>query len=156
MEKKYTKEQFWELYKKLPDDLKDAIFSDDNTNAIENICKRNEIEEEKISEIASLIGHVFLGLLPFEEFGESLKKDLGIKGDKAKKLTTEIYRFIFFPMKGSLEKLYEPPSQKSEEQGNKPVASGENIKEQPEEPIEKPIQNKEKTPPRADNYREEI
>jgi len=157
MPKQYTKEQFWELYKNLPEELKEAMFSDTNTNAIENICDRNEIEQEKISEVAKLVGHVFFGILPLDEFENALIKDAGIKNEKAKKMALEIFRFIFFPVKNSLGTLYTTASQKEEGQENKAQDSAtENKPEITEKPIEKSALDKEKESPKADTYREEI
>ena len=73
----YPKEQIWKIYEKLPDELKDAIFSHDTAENISNICEKNKItNSEKISQIARLTGDVLLGLLIPNELQESLEKEL--------------------------------------------------------------------------------
>jgi hypothetical protein len=140
MPEKYTKEQLKKLYKDLPDELKEAIFSMETVDSIYDICARNEIE--KVKELAKYIGRVLLGVLPPDEFEETIKKELKIEKDKAKKVAREIDRFIFYPVKTSLEEIYKieiaPPA--------KPKVT----------PPPKPPGEKPKAPPKEDVYRESI
>jgi len=102
----YTPEQLWPLYEKLPNDLQEAIFSTKTADNIFDICTRNNIEEKEMSEIAKYTGYVLLGLLSPDELEKTLKEELKLKNDLAKKISWEISRFIFFPLKESLEMLY--------------------------------------------------
>jgi len=105
MLKKLTREQCWQLYQKLPQELKDALFAEETTDDIYDICKRNRILE-KLSPIVEYVGQVLIGVLPPEEFQETLEKEVKLKKEVAKKVAQEIHRFIFFPVKSSLEELY--------------------------------------------------
>ena len=60
---KYNPEHLWPIYEKLPDDLKEAIFSEKTASTIFDICQRNEIKEAQMSEIARYTGYVLLGLV---------------------------------------------------------------------------------------------
>ena len=100
----YTSEQLWKLYKNLPEELKEAVFSMETTNSIYDICARNEIE--KVKELAKLVGYVLIGVLPPDEFQENIKKELKLKEEKAKSVAQETYRFIFYPVKPLLEEIY--------------------------------------------------
>lgn len=102
----YTPEQLWKLYEKLPEALKNAILSSENVDDIFNICTRNEIGDEQISEIARYTSYVLLGVLPPEDFQKTLEKELKLKKEVAKKITHEINRFIFYPVKDALSSLY--------------------------------------------------
>lgn len=104
MPKQYTKEQLWKLYKKLPEELQEVIFSAETAENIWNICEKNNIEA--VSSVAKYVGNVLVGVLPPEEFQEVLEKDLKIKKETAKKVAQEINRFIFYPVKPALEELY--------------------------------------------------
>jgi hypothetical protein len=106
MLKEYTKEELWKLYKKLPKELQDAIFAEETAIHIDEICKRYEVPEEKVPEIAKEVGNVLLGLLPPNEFQEILEKEIKLEREIAKKVAQEIYRFIFYPVKSSLGELY--------------------------------------------------
>jgi hypothetical protein len=105
MPKKYAREQFWELYKKLPQELKDAIFAEETSDNIYDICKRNEILKES-GQIVEFVGQVLLGVLTPDEFQTRIEKELKLKKDITKKVMQEINRFIFYPVKRSLEELY--------------------------------------------------
>ncbi|MCD6550118.1 hypothetical protein J7K24_01065 [bacterium] len=104
MLKDYTPEQFWKLYEKLPKDLQDAIFSEETANNIYTVCDRYEIDE--VPKVAKIVGFVLLGVLPPDELYETLLKELDIDPEVAKRVNQEIIRFIFYPVRTSLEGLY--------------------------------------------------
>ena len=104
----YPKEQLWELYKDLPKDLQKATFSEEVAANIQEVCKENGItDDDVIFDITKNIGYVFLGLLAPNEFSDVLEKELKIEKKKAKQISSEITRFIFLPLKKSLEALYQ-------------------------------------------------
>jgi len=103
----YPKEQLWELYKKLPEDLQKAAFSEEVANNIEEICNENDItDDDAVFEIAKNVGYVFLGLLPPNEFEDFLEKEMKIKKEDAAEISSKVNRFIFLPVRESLEALY--------------------------------------------------
>ncbi|MFC1663528.1 hypothetical protein ACFL0A_00115 [Patescibacteria group bacterium] len=138
--KKYTREQFWNLYEKLPQELRDVLFAKETDSAIYDTCKRNEILDN-ISQVVEFVGQTLVGLLPPEEFQETLEKEVKLKKDIAKKVSQEIHRFIFFPMKSNLEKLYKieitPPAKPSVVPSVKTLEKAL-LKEKPEEEAGKP------------------
>jgi len=133
----YPKEQLWELYQSLPDELKELVFSEKTADTIGDICRRNGIsEEEKISGLTKYTGYVLLGVLPPEELSQTIKQDFEVSQESANKIAREINRFIFFPVKASLETLYKTK-----------LDTGEEEKEEEE---------KEEETPKKDIYREPI
>lgn len=104
MTQEYTKDQLWKLYEKLPDELKEAIFSGDTADDIWNICERNEVNE--VSKVAKYAGYVLMGVLPPDEFQKTLEVEVGLEKEMAKRVAQEINRFIFYPVKPALEELY--------------------------------------------------
>ena len=116
MPKKYTSEQFWELYEKLPQELRDALFAEETGSNIYEICERYEIEED-LEQVVDCVGQVLVGVLTPADLAKTLEQDLKIEKETAEKITQEINRFIFFPVKAELEKLYKidvAPEQKTE------------------------------------------
>ncbi len=104
----YPKEQLWELYKDLPEDLKKATFSKEVAANIQEICFKNKItNDDLVFDITKNIGYVFLGLLAPNEFSDVLEKELKLNKKIAEQITSEIVRFIFLPLKKSLEALYQ-------------------------------------------------
>lgn len=106
MPKGYTKEQLQQLYSTLPLDLKRVIFSKETAKIVYTISTKNGLRKEQIVKLAHLIGDVLLGLLSPREFQSSLERNLGITEEKAKNLFQQINRFIFYPVRESLSKLY--------------------------------------------------
>ena len=152
---KYSRDQFWKIYEKLPSDLKEAVLSAENADYISEISERNRLEQTKISDLALLVGNTLLGLVPPSELQSSLEKELGLEKSVAKKISQEINRFVFFPVKESLASLYKmpsaepPPSTQVEAKAQSPTtpASPDN---QPLPVPKKPKQT------RPDSYREVI
>lgn len=118
MAEKYLKDQLWKIYEKLPEGLREAIFSPETADTIDNICKRNQIPENQVSEIAKYTGRVLSGLLPPNEFEKALVSEVKLKNGTAKNVAREISRFVFFPVKEELSKLYDveiaPPARPPE------------------------------------------
>jgi len=132
----YKPEQLWLLYEKLPKDLQRAIFSEETAETIYELCTKNGLEKE-MPKIAKYTGYVLLGLLFPNELEKTLKSELKIEDNLAKKISWEINRFIFFPVKENLEMLYnikiEKPSALKEEM---PVSTEKPVKDIYREPIE--------------------
>ena len=104
----YKPEQLKELYQNLPEELQDALYSQKNGDYVHEICERNKVKKhEKIETVSKYVGYVLLGLLPPDNFGKKIQKELEIKKEKANQIALEINRFVFFPSKNSLEKLYQ-------------------------------------------------
>lgn len=107
----YTREQLRKLLIKLPEDIKEIFMSNETQEAVLKVLEDNDILDERGTKISALIRNVLFGLLPPEDFKESLKKEVGLKDDMAKKISQEINRFVFFPVKESLAQLYQQPAE---------------------------------------------
>jgi hypothetical protein len=98
------KKQFDELYNKLPEDLQDAIYASETGENVDAICERNKIPE-LFAFLIDQILCVYLGILPLDKFmaevGERTKEKPG-----AKQIASEIDRFLVFPYKDSISKIY--------------------------------------------------
>jgi hypothetical protein len=106
MEKEYTKEELWKIFEKLPDELKESIFSEKTAESIFNICIRNGIEDERISKVAKYVGRVLMGLLPPNEFQETIERELNLEKEVAKSVRREVEMLIFYPVRTHLEEIY--------------------------------------------------
>ena len=105
MGKKYTHEQFWKLYKSLPQELQDALFAEETGDNTYEVCKKNG-QEDKLGDIVDYVGQVLVGVLPPADFQKALEQDVGIAQEAAQKISREINRLIFYPVKTALEELY--------------------------------------------------
>jgi len=102
----YTEEQLANFYKELPEELKNWVFSEDFEDAFYRILKDNNILDERYEQISILVRNVFLGFLVLEDFQKTLEKEIKLKQDLAKKITQEINRFVFFPVREVLNTMY--------------------------------------------------
>jgi hypothetical protein len=105
MEQEYTKDYFWEIYKQLPEDLKDALFSDKNNEVVTHICTQAGLNEEQLAIVAKFTGRVIMGLLPLNEFPITLELELNISQDLANQINRQIYISIFKHLRVSLNKI---------------------------------------------------
>ena len=136
MPQQYTSDQFWKLYKELSQELKDALFAEETGKNIYDVCDRNGVPE-KLREVVDYVGRVLVGVLPIEDFQETLESKLEMEKDIAKKVAQEINRLIFYPVKPALEELYkigaaEPVAGEKEKMIKK--EPGEETEEKPEAP----------------------
>ncbi len=104
MLKQYRKEELWKLFEKLPQELKEAVFSQETADHIFNICDRNNIEE--MPKVAYYVGLVLMGTLLPTDFQKTIEEELKIEESVAKSIATEINRFIFYPVRPALEQLH--------------------------------------------------
>lgn len=113
----YPKEELQKIYEALPEDLKEALFSEKTAGDIYDICVENGIEGKNL-EVAKYVGHVLLGLLSPDEFEKTLKEKMVLGDETLKKVSQGITRLVFIPLKTNLEVLYkikieipEPPKE---------------------------------------------
>ena len=127
--------QFLKLYKKLPEEIQKTMSSSELGIDLESICDKYDIVSE-FHFLRKCVENVLLGLLAPNEFEETIQGELGIDKEKAKNVTREVNRFIFYPVKSSLEDLYNmeiapiakmsvtlPTEKKEEKKAKKPVKS---------------------------------
>jgi hypothetical protein len=134
MLEKYTKEEINKIYEELPDNLKDVLFSEETSKNIYNSCKENDLTEEKMKEVSTLVGEIILGITSVNDLEKNIVRDLEISIDKAKSISGEISRFVLSPVKEEIEQVFKKNTNKE--------VNDEDIPDRPEkkdiyrEPIE--------------------
>lgn len=149
-EQENSKDFFWKTYETLPDNIKEALFDEENFNVVSEICEKNGITEEEIkSQILKYVGKTLMGLLPIKEFPIILELELNLDSETARNMSWDIDSRIFSHLRISLNKLYESNvAEKKEVVDN--VKKEENREVKQEE-----IKPKEESGPK-DQYREII
>ena len=151
------KNQYPEIFEKIPAELLELAFSEETPSKIEEICTKNGIEdEESIEKVAYYVGLVLFGGLHPINLQPTLEKKLNLSSFKAEKIVQEINQSIFSLITEKLEKLYEGgniPFEVKEipEIEPKPFEAMSGLEEKPEIEEEKLTR-----PPRRDTYREPI
>jgi len=104
-----SEEFFWKTYETLPDNIKEALFSEENFNVVSEICEKNGITDEEIkSQLTKYVGKTLMGLLPIREFPIILELELNLDTEIARNISWDIDSRIFSHLRISLNKLYSP------------------------------------------------
>ncbi len=103
---KFTPQQLKDLYKKIPEDLKEAIFNVDSAEMIEKTGGKYNLNIDKIGELADEIGLVMLGVTKPKDFVSNLSQRLGVSNDTARNIAEEINQQIFSKVRESLKKVH--------------------------------------------------
>lgn len=107
MLEEYSFEEMLELYRHLPENIKALIEGDNLISTVERIAEKNKIDKKNLSLLVDLSSAVLFGLLPPQEFAKELKEKLGLPEKIIRRLDLEIHRFIFFPVRRELERIYQ-------------------------------------------------
>lgn len=140
MARPFSPEKFWEYYELLPPELQDALFSRETSEKIKKISKIYDLKLEETGKISSLIGLVLLGCLHPNEFEKELEKELPEEKEYIKDIAHDIWRLIFFPLKGPLSLIYKIEEKKIFKEI--PKIKVEEPKEIPKKKVEKEIETK--------------
>ncbi|MFA6252380.1 MAG: hypothetical protein WCX74_03200 [Candidatus Paceibacterota bacterium] len=105
MNQEYSKEFFWDTYKKLPEDLKEALFSDKNNEVINHICAQSGLDDEQTASVTKFAGRVLMGLLPLDELSVTIELELNIPQNLASQINRQIYISVFKHLRVSLNKI---------------------------------------------------
>lgn len=106
MAKPFSPEKFWEYYELLPPELQEALFSKETREKIKKISSIYDLKIEETGKLSSLIGRVLLGCLHPDEFERELEKELPEEKEYIKDIAHDVWRLIFFPLKGPLSLIY--------------------------------------------------
>lgn len=147
-----SEEFFWKTYETLPDNIKEALFSEENFNVVSEICEKNGIADEEIkSQLTKYVGKTLMGLLPIREFPIILELELNLDTDKARNISWDIDSRIFSHLRISLNKLYSPDVAEKKElvDNTKKEEIGEAKTEDKKEKVANPVNPK-------DQYKEPL
>ncbi len=97
-----------EQYKKLPQTLKVALFSDDTTEAIFDIGKKNNLTVEQMGTLADETGLIILGITRPEDYAKNVAARLLTNPTATNNIVQEINEKIFGPIRDDLKKLHLP------------------------------------------------
>ena len=107
---KIPRQQVLERWDTLPDNLKEALFSESNSGIVWQIGTLNHLPEEKISMMATIVGDVIFGFLHPDDLTREIQESLNLNYQIANSISHEINRKIFEPIRIALEKVYSPVS----------------------------------------------
>jgi len=94
------------MYRALPQDIKDALYAIDTTEAIQTVSKAYGLHIDQMGMLSNAIGQVLLGALHPRDFTKRIKVDLGIDEQKAATLTREVNLSVFTKIRESLKHIH--------------------------------------------------
>jgi hypothetical protein len=103
-----TKEQAQNRFVLLPEPLQDAVFSIQNAEIISAIGQQYFIPEERMGDMASVVGWVLLGFLHPEDIKDELAEKLSIPKKTAEDISGSLNAKIFKALNPDLDKSYAP------------------------------------------------
>ncbi|MFZ3054601.1 MAG: hypothetical protein WA091_01275 [Minisyncoccales bacterium] len=139
------KDQFWKTYEKLPDNIKEALFAEENFNIVSEICEANGLsEEETKSQLMKYVGKTLMGQLPIKEFPILLELELDLDTETARNISSDIDRRIFSHLRISLNKLYDSSIAENKEVSDNTKKEGSENKQEvkQEAKIKEPVNSK--------------
>ncbi len=102
----YTKDELWKIFETLAPELKQAVFSEETANTIQETCQRNNISEEQMGKIAGIVGDSLMGLLHPEDLAQTIMNETRLPPEQASNVARDINRLIMFPVKNYLYDFY--------------------------------------------------
>ena len=94
--------------KTIPEVIKNTLFSIQTPEIIKKIVEQNNLPQEKLGEIAKLVGLVLMGFIHGEELSSEINQRIGISLIASKALSDSINVRIFRAVQADLDKIYAP------------------------------------------------
>lgn len=119
---RFPKEKIDEQYKKLPDALKDAIFSVDVASKIFDIGKKFALTIEETGFLGEEAGYVMLGLVHPNDFAKSTQARINIDEEEIQQIAKEVNTQVFYPIRELFKQAHrvEIPEEKPKETVSSP------------------------------------
>jgi hypothetical protein len=133
--KKEAKNEYLEIYKKLPEQVRDLFWSEEVALIIKKLEQRYGIKK---SAVPVITGFVLLGLIPLSNLPKVIRIKARISEEEAEDLADDIKRHILLPVKSFLEEEYEEKliiKEKKENDEEIEVALNRSKKDPYKEPI---------------------
>lgn len=104
---KYTEQQLWDRYQKLPQILRDALFGVDTAEKLYQIGRKFGLTIEQTGFMAEETGYIIVGFTSPRDFIGVLINRLGIEADQARDIAKEINHQILFPIREALKQTHD-------------------------------------------------
>lgn len=103
----HTFEEISEAYKRLPDDIKEAINHLEPEGLLSQIGRKHGLQVDQLGELADATALVMIGLEPMAGFIPSLTDRLKLPAEKVRAIADEVNTEIFIKIRESLQALEE-------------------------------------------------
>ncbi|OGZ16483.1 MAG: hypothetical protein A2494_03945 [Candidatus Lloydbacteria bacterium RIFOXYC12_FULL_46_25] len=117
----YTKEELMEIYRGLPEEIKDAMFSPATTDIFDAIKEKQALTDEQREIMSVYTGFLMMGVLPPEKYVSTLIEKMGIDREKVASIAQIINRDLFNPIKDILKEVHTPQKNTEETSTSTPT-----------------------------------
>jgi hypothetical protein len=108
---KISKKIIFQRWDSLPDNLREALASEENSNLLERLSKSESLPPEKFKDFSKFAGYVMLGFIHPDDLGKELQDNLHLPFQTAKNLQTTLKEKVFDLYTEDLQKVYRPVSE---------------------------------------------
>lgn len=120
---KISREEFIKRYDALPENLRQAILSDESVDMLWTIGGAHHLSEDRIGKVAGVIGYIILGLVHLEDLVKEIVIEVGVDRRLAEEIAREIKLKILNPLIPQLQQLYHYGSTGSPQAGSAPLTT---------------------------------
>src|SRR3989344_746059 len=104
-----SKQQAFERWDTLPDNIKEAAWAPQNTALIQSVCANEHIPQDKLPIVLRVSGYVLFGFIHPEDVSKELQEALGINSNIAASVADALDKRIFSSFRTDLDKIFSPP-----------------------------------------------
>lgn len=126
--------KYLKRYRFVTDDLQQALYSYENSQAIYRTCTNHHLSDGKTAQVAAMAGQVILGFVHMDDLEKTIEEKTGIDRRVCAEIAADIRAGVIGGLTGSISSIYEPAGGEGEGPKEK-VISIENIGETQAEPI---------------------
>ncbi len=104
------RQKLLERWDALPDSLREAAFSEENSGFLWKIGQDAGLTDDKIKLLSRLASYVYLGFVHADDLHQEIETSLGLDAKVATGIANELAGKIFKPYKDDLKNIYSPLS----------------------------------------------
>ena len=127
---RYSKEQVYMKFQKLPTVVQDVIFSSNTTDTIKEISKKYNLHIDKIGILNKEITYIIVGLEKTTDFIRNIKVQLNLPDEKINAIAKDVNEKIFLQVREVMKKAQ---SDMTEESGSVTPSSNKQVIDRVEE-----------------------
>ena len=106
-----SQQQTFQRWDTLPEEIREALASEDGANFLWRICEAEHLPKEKIRGVSRAAGYVLMGFMhPGDLAHEMQEENIVPNKPVAESIAKAINDRIFEPLREEIDRIYEPPS----------------------------------------------
>lgn len=133
-----TQQQASRRWDSLTPQLREALFSDVNDDFIRKLCESEHIPDDKQEIVFGATGCVLMGFLHPEDLAGEIQGAAGLNSQVANALASAINQRVFLPIRGDIDRVYNPSPGTGTNAGSTAMQGGPKIIQDIGSPTTKP------------------